>query len=64
MLKTRSSHSGAAEVAGFPGHENLRGAIAQKNGALLSVTSYYVAPSVFIRWLYFRLHIKVDEVTG
>jgi len=49
MLKTRGSHNGAEEDAGFLGHENLRGAIAPKIGALLSVTSNCVAPSVFIR---------------
>ena len=30
MLKTRGSHSGAEEDAGFLGHENLSGAVAQK----------------------------------
>jgi hypothetical protein len=49
MLKTRGSHNGAEEDAGFLGHENLRGAIAPKIGALVSVTSNCVAPSVFIR---------------
>lgn len=46
------------------GYANIRSAIAPKTGALLSITSARVAPAVFIRRLYLKLHIKEDEVMG